>query len=127
MFEAYEGLGGALVIGQDPESGKWFWGGRLGLGLGGGLSFDYKGKRPGADEAKGKNTDCGQHTTVGTFGSLGASLYEYQLSLVDFAGGHDFGTGRSYSESSVLSGLTFGNGIGLDLGVSIGVEVIGYQ
>lgn len=109
------------MFGQDPKTNQWFYGGRLGLGVAAGLSFDYQGKRPGADL-----DSCGGHgTTVGTFGSLGASLGPYQLNLEQFAGGHDFGTGKSYSEGPTIGGLTLGPGGGLDLGVSIGIEVIG--
>jgi RHS repeat-associated protein len=127
VVEGYEGCGGSIIFGQGPDSGKWFYGGRLGLGYALGYSYDANGKRPGAEEAQGKSTDCGRHTTVGTFGSFGASFYNYQLSILDFAGGYDFGTGGTYSEGPESSGLSFGNGNGVDVGISIGIEVVGYQ
>ena len=121
--EAYGGLGGGIVIGRDPTTGQWFYGGRLGLGIGGGWSFDYKGARPGAT----KTSSCGGGTSVGTFGGIGGNAGPYQWNPVQFAGGKDFGSGQTYSEGPEGGPLTFGSGSGIDIGVMIGVEVIGHQ
>jgi hypothetical protein len=39
IIEGYDGLGGAIEVGRDNISGEWFYGGRLGLGVGGGVDL----------------------------------------------------------------------------------------
>ena len=121
----YDGVGGAVIIGQDPSTGAWFYGGRVGIGLDAGISYDPNGKRPGA-EKKSSCGDDGAGTTVGTFGDYGASFYNYQVPIEQFGGGIDITSGKTYSEGPTLGGSpTFGNGIGFDIGGSFGLQVIG--
>jgi RHS repeat-associated protein len=124
IIEWYEGVGGAVILGQEPGTNNWFYGGRLGFGIGGGFSIDPEGNRPGAKETSG----CGGGTTVGTFISAGASAFEYQFPIEQAAGGIDLPSGRTYSEGPTLGGgLTIGTGTGLDIGGSFGIEVIGHN
>jgi RHS repeat-associated protein len=120
-FEAYDGFGGGFVVGQDPATNQWFYGGRLGFGIGGGASFDYQGKRPGAD-----GPDCDHGTTVGVFLQAGASVGPYQWNPVDAHGGYDLGKGQGYSEGPAGGNLTFGNGEGVELSGAFGLEIIGH-
>ena len=112
--EGYFGAGGGILFGYDETAQQWFWGGRLGYGLGGGASFDTAGGRPG-----GENNDgyCGSGTTVGDFVSLTPSVGPIQYPASDAHGGYDFGTGKPYHEKPALPDhVTFGHGEGVDLG-----------
>jgi RHS repeat-associated protein len=124
-IQGYLGFGGAVVIGQDPVTGQWFYGGRLGLGVEAGVNFDPEGRRPGAEST----SSCGANTTVGTFGgiSLGAGPLKWELER--FAGGIDLQSGQTYSEGPTIGSpnVTFGSGEGFDIGTAIGVEVIGHN
>jgi RHS repeat-associated protein len=122
-IELYAGVGGAIIIGQDNATGKWFYGGRLGIGIGGGVSLDPEGKRPGTETARG----CGPSTTVGTFGDYGANIFGVQLPIEQFAGGRNLQSGETYSEGPILGGTASGGsgGEGFDIGGSFGLEVIG--
>ncbi|HUW97561.1 MAG TPA: RHS repeat-associated core domain-containing protein [Acidiferrobacter sp.] len=121
-FAGYAGPGGAILIGQDPKTGHWFYGGRIGFGLGGGVSFDYKGKRPGGSEG----SNCGHGTTYGDFVNLGGDIGPYEWDPIDAHGGYDTVTGRGYHEGPLNENMTFGNGGGFDIGGSFGAEVIGH-
>jgi len=115
-------LGGALIFGWDNDSGNFFYGGRIGIGLGGGWSVDPNGKRPGADTAKG----CGSSTTVGTFGDYGINAYGVQFPIEQFAGGINLQSGKTYSEGPTAGGeASFGPSESFDIGGSFGIEVIG--
>ena len=102
-LEGYAGLGGAIIFGQDPTTGNWFYGGRLGIGIGGGFSVDPLGKRPGAETG-----GCGASTTVGSFGDFGESVDGLQLPIEQFGGGVNLQTGKSYSEGPSLFGTASG-------------------
>ena len=122
-ISAFDGLGGFFSFGQDPKTHQWFYGGGLGVGLGGGVSFNYKGARPGFD---GK--DCFHGTSVGTFGSVSASAGPYQWNLDHFSAGTNFG-GKSvthYHNPPTYGGFTFGNGAGFSVGGAVGFDVYGH-
>jgi RHS repeat-associated protein len=122
-FGAYAGVGGAILIGQDPSTGQWFYGGRLGIGLGGGASFDYKGKRPSGDDG----SSCGHGTTYGDFINAGVSVGPYQYDPIDAHAGYDTTTGQGYHTGPLNDGgITFGNGTGFEIGGAFGVEVVGH-
>jgi hypothetical protein len=122
-IEGYAGLGGAIILGQDPTTGNWFYGGRFGIGIGGGFSIDPLGKRPGAETGQ----SCGTSTTVGTFGDFGGSVGGLQIPIEQFGGGTNLQTGQTYSEGPSLFGTSSGGsgGGGIDVGGSFGIEVIG--
>ena len=107
-----------MIIGQDPKNNQWFYGGRLGVGLAAGISFDYKGERPDAE-----SSPCENGTSVGTFGSIGGSVGPYQGSI-DFAGG--LGSNSAGYSQGPAGNFTFGNGGGFEVGGSMGVEIIGH-
>ncbi len=119
---AYAGLGGAILIGQDPRSGQWFYGGRLGIGLGGGASFDYQGRRPGGSE----RASCNHGTTYGDFIAASGNVGPYQWNPVDAHAGYDTATHRGYHEGPLSTKLAFGNGAGIGIGGAVGVEIIGH-
>jgi RHS repeat-associated protein len=124
----YGGFGGAVIIGQDPSTGAWFYGGRIGIGLDAGISFDPNGKRPGA-EKKSACGDEGAGTTVGTFGDYGVNAGPLQYPIEQFGGGVDITSGQPYSEGPTLGSpaFTLGNGKGFDVGGSFGIQVIGHN
>jgi hypothetical protein len=93
------------------QTGNWFYGGRLGIGIGGGYSFDPLGKRPGAETAEG----CASSTTVGTFGDFGINVGPVQIPIEQFGGGVNLQTGKTYSEGPTLFGTASGgSGEGID-------------
>ena len=108
------------IIKQDDG----FMGGRLGIGLGIGGSFDYKGKRPRKDQ----ESDCGHGTTYGTFIEGGIDVGPYQWTPISAHGGYDSGIGNGYSIGplNIDGGITFGNGAGISIGGAFGLEVVGY-
>ena len=122
-FGVYTGFGGSIVVGQSPTTGQWFFGGRLGVGLGGGASFDLNGDRPGGSTDPSK---CDSGTSVGTFINAGAAVGPYQYDPINAQGGYNYGAGDYYSQGPVGSGLTFGNGgVGIEFGGAFGVEAVG--
>jgi RHS repeat-associated protein len=123
-FEAYLGFGGAVVIGQDPKTGDWFYGGRLGVGASIGGSLDPKGKRPGAGQ---DGSDCGHGTTLGVFNQLNASAGVYGGNIVAADAGLRLdGSGQGYIDSMAPSDNLQLNRWGFGIGVSTGVEIIGH-
>jgi RHS repeat-associated protein len=121
-FGAYAGPGGAITFGRDPTTGQWFYGGRVGIGFGGGASFDPQGQRPGG--TNGSNSCHG--TTFGTFINFGGNLGPYQWDPFDAHGGYDSTTGNGYSEGPFNNRMTFGNGDGMEFGGAFGVEIVGH-
>ena len=119
---AYLGIGGAFLIGQDPTTGQWFYGGRLGIGLGGGGSLDLNGKRPGDTSG----SSCGHGTTYGDFINLGGSVGPAQWDPIDAHGGYDTTTGHGYSEGPLNNHPTIGFGGGVEIGGSFGIEIVGH-
>lgn len=124
-FSGYAGFGGAIEFGQDEDTGAWFYGGRLGIGFDVGWSLDPNGKRPGAEQTG----SCGPSTTVGTFGSAGINVGPLQWALEEFGGGIDLNSGKTYSEGPNLGSptITFGSGESVEIGASIGIEVVGHN
>jgi hypothetical protein len=122
-IEAYDGIGGGIVIGQDPTTGQWFYGGRIGIGVGISGSLDPNGKRPGA----GENRGCGHGTSAGGYGSIGFSLPSvFQWNPVEFQGGHDSTNGQNFSEGPGPGPVTFGPAGHFELGGGIGIQVVGH-
>lgn len=120
--EAYAGFGGGVVIGYDEVSGQWFYGGRLGVGVGGGWNLDTDARRPGGPE----NPGCEHGTTVGGYGSIGVGLPGvFQWNPEEFQGGYEFGTGHDFSEGPAPGPVTFGSPGHFEFGGSVGIQVIG--
>lgn len=123
-FGAYLGFGGAITFGQDPTTGQFFYGGRLGVGAGIGGSIDPNGKRPGA----GKDGDnCGHGTTLGVFneanftaGVIGGNITQADVGLDLDNPGH------GYLDPPAPSDHVSFNRYGFSLGFSTGIEVIGH-
>lgn len=123
-FEAYLGFGGAITFGQDPATGQWFYGGRLGVGISAGGSIDPNGKRPGAGQ---DHNDCGHGTTLGVFeqASFTAGLVGGNLIQADVGLDLD-NSGNGYLDPPAPSDHLVLNRIGFSLGFSVGIEVIGH-
>jgi RHS repeat-associated protein len=136
----YEGFGMALFFGQDPDSGKWFWGERLGIGLDWSIGWDPEGRRPGA----GQVNECGPGTSFGTRLGAGVSWGPHAFNLLDAGGGVDLpSTGRlwplydwsgaqSYSEenwftTSWTNDPNAKSNAELGIGWTIGFEITGHQ
>jgi RHS repeat-associated protein len=119
--ELYGGVGGGIVIGRDNATGQWFYGGRLGIGAGGGVSLDPMGKRPGVELMP-----CGGGTTAGTFiqASLTAGIFTYNP--IQAAAGVDLRTGDQYKEGPAPAKTASFTKVGFEIGGSFGVEVIGH-
>lgn len=116
-----DGIGGAITIGRDNQTGQWFWGGRLGAGVEDGLSFDPLGKRPGRDE-----TPC-HGTTLGTYVEVGATAGLWTWNPIQAAAGVDEETGDDYHEGPVPADTATMNQsprYGFDIGGSIGFEAV---
>jgi hypothetical protein len=110
------------VLGRDPGTGAWFFGGRIGLGVGGGFNFDPEGRRPGAGQ-----TPSRPGTTNGCFASVGANLGPLGLGYQS-ASGVDMESGDRYREApSLAPGITSYSGTGVGVGAYFGGEVIGHQ
>jgi RHS repeat-associated protein len=118
---AIDGIGGAFVFGKDNQTGQWFWGGRIGLGVEDGVSLDPMGRRPGRDE-----TPC-HGTTVGTYIEAGVTVGPWTWNPVQGNAGVDLSTGDDYHEGPAAADTATMNNspkYGLDIGGSIGGEVI---
>jgi RHS repeat-associated protein len=118
---AIDGIGGAFEFGRDPQTGQWFWGGRIGLGVEDGVSLDPLGKRPGRDE-----TPC-KGTTIGTYLEAGVTVVIWTWNPVQGAAGIDEETGDDYHEGPTpadTATMSPSPKYGLDFGGSIGVEVV---
>ena len=134
-MDAYLGVGGGVTVGYNPNTRNWFFGGRLGIGIGAGANLDLNDKGPEAIARRESpySSDCSSleagdyGTRAGGFGSLGLSLGKYGLSY-GAQGGYFFdGTGDSYSKSPGF-GPTFNalGGNGVSFGGTAGVEVVGW-
>jgi RHS repeat-associated protein len=123
-FEAYLGFGGAIIIGQDPTTGDWFYGGRLGVGASVGGSLDIAGKRPGAGQ---DGNDCGHGTTAGVFNQLTgtAGVWGGNILAAD-AGLRLDGSGKGYQDDMAPSDHLQNNRWGFDIGWSTGLEFVGH-
>ncbi|RDD80981.1 Rhs family protein [Dyella tabacisoli] len=117
-IELYDVFGGAIILGQDEKTGQWFGGGRLGVGLSGGVSFDPLGQRPGADSGS-----C-NGTTVGTFGQIAATGGVLTWNPIQAAAGVDTTSDDEYHEGPMPAKTVTFNKVGFDIGVSMGIEVI---
>lgn len=120
---AIDGIGGAFVLGRDNATGQWFWGGRIGLGIEDGVSFDPLGKRPGRDE-----TPACEGTTAGTYAGAGLTAGIWTWNPIQAAAGVDLSTGDEYHEGPSPADTATMNKpptkYGFDIGGSMGVEVI---
>jgi RHS repeat-associated protein len=134
-FDAYVGIGGGITIGYNPDTGNWFYGGRVGIGMGGGANLDVNDKGPEA-LARTKSpygqtcpsAEAGNNgTRAGGFGALGLSLGKYGASYGGQGGRFFDGTGDSYSQSPGFNpSFNALGGNGISFGGAAGFEVIGW-
>ena len=122
-FDLYWGKGGGITIGYNEKTGRFFGGGRLGFGFGGGFSIDFLDQGP-ADEACSNGGAGG--TKIGTFGGIGGNVGPYSGTL-GFQGGCCLdGTGDNFTKPPSLHGTINGDGGVLSIGGAVGIQVIGF-
>ena len=118
----YEGAGGSIIFGRNPD-GRFFYGGRIGKGLGKGVSFNPKGKTPG----KSCNKESGlMNMDLGFYADASVNLL-----IFSFGTGMEFG-GHAQNYPSDLSiyknfnppgwNFSWGEEMGIRGSVSTGVE-----
>ena len=125
-IQGFAGVGGRVMFGQDNNTGKWFYGGGLGIGLGGSFNINPDANRPGAEQT----ASCGPSTTVGTFIDASINILGWDIPLIDAAGGVDVNSGKTYHEGPAPKSYmpTFGTaGFGITIGGGAGAEVIGHN
>ncbi|EGM79575.1 RHS repeat-associated core domain protein [Rheinheimera sp. A13L] len=126
-FDAYYGVGGGITIGKGLD-GKWFFGGRLGIGMGGGVSYDAAQQRPSLNAAKSTENQCSETTgtSFGTNISASAVFGPYNPGMS--ASGGITSSGNTFSNTpSVVKALTNPNrSLGLKFGAYATFEVIGW-
>ena len=132
-FDAYRGIGGGITFGKHNDTGEWFVGGRLGvgLGIGGNLNILDNGptdrdllNHPYADETSCRPQDSGN--SVGTNINIGTNLGPYEVSYGAKGGAYLDGSNGHYSEGPgpgmQFNPLNYGAGIG----ASATIEVFGW-
>ena len=134
-IDLYGGLGGGLTFGFSNKTGQPFWGGRLGLGVGGGVGWDLSNNGPTDRDLRpgpysppcGDIEPASSGTSYGTFGSITAGIGPVEISYGGDAGYHADGTGASYRNGPGFGVNTnaFG-GDSVSLGGAIGLEVMGW-
>ena len=116
-FGGYRGFGGEITFGRDSTTKQGFITCKIGYGVGGGMSLDPLGGRPGGNEP---GAGRGGGVTAGVFGELGGTLGPLGGKLQGQAG-LDFGSsGITYSSAGPSS--TGGTPEGIQ-----GVGAIGVQ
>jgi len=118
-IEGYFGLGGGLVVGENPD-GSSFLTIKAGYGLGGGAQYDPNGKSPAYD----CDSQYSDFASVGLFGNIGAAFGPVNGSLYAFGGYRVKDSQFSpYLDSSASLGASFDDKWGLRFGAAAGIEV----
>ncbi|ODS25033.1 hypothetical protein AB835_00570 [Candidatus Endobugula sertula] len=137
-FDAYAGIGGGITLSRNEKTGRYFAGGRLGIGIGGGANINLLDNGP-EERARRTNPyaeDCpnlqagSSGTAVGGFANASASYNSYGIGYGASGGRFFDGTGDSYSSDPQSTGLGFnpaaGKNLGISFGASAGIESIGW-
>ncbi|WP_006748058.1 NHL domain-containing protein [Thioalkalivibrio paradoxus] len=135
-LNAFAGIGGGVIFGRN-DTGTWFIGGQLGVGIGGGGALDPfdQGPTGGArtdgpygaacSTLKPPSTGFSAGGSIGIGGSFGGSNFTY-----GGGGGYNFdGTGSSYGgQVGLNSSLNpiHRRGLGLSVGAAGVINVIGW-
>ncbi|MNJ99772.1 hypothetical protein D3C87_175530 [compost metagenome] len=109
---AYAIFGGGITIGQNKD-GSWFGTARVGIGKGGGFSWDKHGEGPSGNSCKGIST--------GAFAEAGVSLGPFEVAV-----GTNSGFSQSsgpYSSPPKPTGNMTDNPIKVGVGYSGGLEI----
>ena len=119
-FDLYWGPGGGITIGYNEKTGRFFGGGRIGFGIGGGFSLDPDDQGPG-DECVGEGTE------LTAFGSIGLSVLGRGVSLnseySSNLGGSRPSSGKLNFNETINS---FSEKKFTSIGVAVGVQAIGF-
>lgn len=123
-LSAYAIWGGGVTVGRNPD-GSWFFGGRIGFGVGGGLGFDTNAHSPGWRCGAYSDYTTGENSISA---GVGAGPVEYARGITQVArnithgygawhssGGFSYSPERSFKlhfGAHAASGIyaTFGNG-----------------
>lgn len=126
--DVYDGFGGGLHFGQNPN-GSFFGGFRLGFGFGGGFSFDPKGKAPGSQKCP-KKEDGLMNMDIGVFGEAGLEFRGGHIGISGNLGGHSQNYPSDIRPYSNFKPFDWGFGSdgswGFRVGASAGGEVYFY-
>ena len=121
---AFDGWGGAVIFGND-DCGRFFTI-RIGVGAGGGFSFDPGGVRPGGDEDCGCKNGSGPASggiSGGVYGEVSGALPWISASLGVEGGARDNNDGSGSFYGGPTSGISLpGSGGGIEADASAGAE-----
>ncbi len=120
-YTPFYGLGGGITIGENSD-GLPFLTFRLGVGYGGGVSFDPDGTSPGYDPCDNFRYYGG--ATVGAYGDVGLVYRGTGLSL-DAAGGYVFtpGAETDHPYFGIAPNISVGSGWRFQAGGGGGIEI----
>ncbi len=121
--EFYGPVGGGISFGRDPNTGQGFLGCKVGVGFGGGVTYDPLGGRPGGSSATPGKGGLTLGIAVDAGGTVGAGGVGVSGQMSG-SRGYDFGAGRQYNEPSAKgnAGYSPGSKSGVSVGGSIGVQ-----
>ena len=122
-FGGYDGLGGTVSFGRDPDTCQGFMSAQAGVGLGVGASYDPLGGRPGGSQGQAGTGGV----TFGTAASIGGGVGAFGLGVgggVSGSRGKDFGTNSHYNNPSLTGTLGYepGGKTGASVGGNVGFE-----
>ena len=124
-FGGYAGVGGGVSFGRDANTGQGFMNFRFGFGLGGGISWDPMGTRPGSSPEQACQ---GGGLGLGVFGDIDFNAGPVQAGLQNNLGRNYPVNGDSSPYGQFMSPSTsFGDSWGIKAGASAGGQVTIYS
>ena len=96
-FDAYLGIGGGITFGYDRQTGKLFYGGRVGVGVGAGLNIDPNDRGPlGIARKENPYGDVNPGLKAGDSGFVAGGDINVGLSLFKYENGFGASGGRFF-------------------------------
>ena len=124
-FGGYAGPGGEISFGRDANTGQGFMNFRFGFGLGGGISWDPLGMRPGSSPAEACQ---GGGFGLGVFGDIGFNAGPLQAGLQNNLGRNYPVNGDPTHYGQFMSpSVSFGDSLGIKAGASAGGQITIYS
>ncbi|MFT4047596.1 MAG: RHS repeat-associated core domain-containing protein [Solimonas sp.] len=121
----YVGFGGTFTVGQSPTTGGWFASIRLGLGSGGGFSWDPQGSNP-AQEASAADSSCSPSgIAAGLYGNAGGNIGPVEAGLEGQMGAYMDGYNGFYG--SLSPGASLGSAWGIEASAAVGFEASAWR
>ncbi|KKO47530.1 hypothetical protein VT06_16585 [Arsukibacterium sp. MJ3] len=124
-LDAYFGIGGGITVGKGTD-GKWFFGGRLGIGMGGGASYDAAQQRPSLNATNSTSCSEATGTSFGTNVSTSAAFGPYNPGMSASGGTTLNGNGFSNVPSFTNALTNPSRSWGLKVSAHATFEVIGW-